>query len=119
MAKEGEREKKKKRNNGAMEERKNCYLYIKIDKWERKTREKSAKPPTPTRAIDALIGDEEQNEKQEKERNRMRGPNPITLGPSVVSYDIQVSHGEPILLIPDPQGGFYIYIYMFPCGPGK
>ena len=38
------------------------------------------KPFTPTRAIDALIGDEEQNgKKKEKKRNREQVPNPATL----------------------------------------
>ena len=33
------------------------------------------KPPTPTRAIDALIGDEEKNEKQKKKKEEARsGP---------------------------------------------
>ena len=45
-------------------------------------KEQRAKSPTPTRAIDALIGDDEQSEKQkeeEKERNRERIPNPASL----------------------------------------
>ena len=62
-----------------------------------------AKPPTPTRAIDALIGDEEQNEEQNKERT----PNPATLDHSVASYNPQGSWGEPILLIPIPRGTKY------------
>ena len=48
----------------------------------------SAKPPTSTRAIDALIGDGEQKgrrKKEENERNRERGPNPTTLNLSVAS----------------------------------
>ena len=59
------------------------------------------KPPAPTRAINALIGEEEQNEKQkkeQKERNRERAPNPAALDYSVASYDPQGSYGEPILL---------------------
>ena len=52
------------------------------------------KPPTPTRAVDALIGDEEQDEKQkkEKERNRERAPKPTIVDTSVTSYDPQRSH---------------------------
>ena len=52
------------------------------------------KPPIPSRAIDALIGDEEQ--KKEKQRNREWVLNPATLDQSVVSYDAQGSYGEPI-----------------------
>ena len=50
----------------------------------------SVKPPTPTRAIDVLILDEEKNGKQkkeEKERNRGRAPNRFTLDHLVTSYD--------------------------------
>ena len=40
-----------------------------------------AKPPTPNQAINALIGDEEQNEKRKKKKKETgRGPrNPATL----------------------------------------
>ena len=60
-----------------------------------------AKPPTSARAIDPLIGDKEQ-----KERNRVRAPNAATLDTSVPSYDPHGTHGEPILLtIPPAQLG--------------
>ena len=42
--------------------------------------------PTPSWAIDAFIGDEEQNGKQKKETEQV--PNPTTLDHSVTSYDI-------------------------------
>ena len=48
------------------------------------------KPPTPTGAINVLIGDEERKGKQtkkEKERNRERDPNPATLNHLIASYD--------------------------------
>ena len=58
---------------------------------EEKTREKSlerkgieaqrAKPPTPTRAIDELIGDEEQNEKTRKRNKQHADPQPSYRGP--------------------------------------
>ena len=51
------------------------------------------KPPIPPRAIDALIGDEEQNRKQKKKKNRKRGHNPATLDHSVVCYDPHGSYG--------------------------
>ena len=57
------------------------------------------KYPTPSRATDALIGDEEQNGKQKKlkkKRNRGRVPIPATLDHSVASYDAQKSYDEPI-----------------------
>ena len=63
------------------------------------------KTPTSTQAIDVFIRDEEHNEKQKK-KNRERAPNPVTLDPSVVFYDPQGSHGEPILLTnPQPTRG--------------
>ena len=68
-----------------------------------------------TQTIDALIGDEEKNikQKKEKERNREQVPNPATLDYSVASYDAQGSYGEPILFTspPRPTGGHYIYIW--------
>ena len=56
-------------------------------------------PLKPIPGIDARIGDEEQNGKQkkEKERNKERVPNPATQDHSVASYDAQGSYGEPIL----------------------
>ena len=55
------------------------------------------KLPAPSQAIDALIGDEEQNGNQEKERNRDRDHNSATLDHSVASYDPHGSYGGPIL----------------------
>ena len=57
------------------------------------------KPPTPTQLIDALIGDEEQNRKQERKRHNLG-----TLDHAVASYDPQGSYGELILLIPPITG---------------
>ena len=59
-----------------------------------------AKPSTPTQAIDAFIGDEEQNRKQkkeEKERNRERDPNPATLDHSVTSTTM--GGGDSVLVL--------------------
>ena len=66
--------------------------------------------PTPSWAIDALIGDEEQNGKREqKERNREQIPNPASLGHLVAFYDVQGSNGKPILSTPtQPTGGILI-----------
>ena len=64
-------------------------------------------------ATDELIGDEERNgnqKKEKKERNRERVPNPATLDNSVAFYDPYASYGGPILLIPPPRpkGGGYL-----------
>ena len=47
---------------------------------------------TPSRAIDALIGDEKQK-KEQKERNREEAPNLATLNHLVTSYDPHGSYG--------------------------
>ena len=55
--------------------------------------------PTPSRAIDAFIGNEEHNGEQKKEKKRKKqgpGPNPATLDHSVASYDPHLSYGTPI-----------------------
>ena len=65
------------------------------------------KTPTLTRAIYALIGEEEQ--KEEKERNKERDSNPVTLDHSVASYDLHESYGSLILNL-SPLAGGYIYI---------
>ena len=45
--------------------------------------------PTPSRATDVLIGDEEQNGKLKRtKRNRERVPNPVNLDHSVTSYNV-------------------------------
>ena len=52
-----------------------------------------------TRAINALIGDEEKNEKykkKEKERNRELDTTPVTLDHLATSYNPQGSYGESI-----------------------
>ena len=54
--------------------------------------------PTSIRAIDALIGDEEQNGKESKEKKKETA----TLDLSFASYDPQGSHVEPILLTAPP-----------------
>ena len=67
------------------------------NKWTRRAKEKGidvqrVKPLTPTRAIDALIGEEEQTgkiKKEQKERNMEPIYNPGVLGHSVASYDSQ------------------------------
>ena len=54
------------------------------------------KPKTPTQAIDAFIGDEEQNGKQKKETGNVgTGSQPSYL--SVACYDPHGSYGEPLL----------------------
>ena len=71
-----------------------------VKRWKKKGSRQRAKPCTPTSAIDALIGEEEQTggeRREKKERNRERVSNPPTLDPSVSSYDPQGSYGEPIL----------------------
>ena len=71
-----------------------------VKKWNKiRVEAQRAKPHTPTLAIDALIGEEEQTEKrrENKERNRERLSSPATLNPSVPSYDSQGLYGEPIL----------------------
>ena len=67
---------------------------------EKRYRRTEGGSPTPTRAIDTLIRDEEQTGKKEekqKERNRELASNPSSLDYSVVSYDPQGSYGGPIL----------------------
>ena len=59
---------------------------------------------TPTQAIDAFIGEEQE------ERNRELSSNPATLDHSVTSCDSQVSYGEPIFFYPQPTR---VYIYLF------
>ena len=53
-----------------------------------------AKPSTPTLAVDALIGEEEQNAKQEEEQKKQG------VGSSYASYDPHGSYGGPILKTP-------------------
>ena len=70
-------------------------------------------PPKPIPVIDARIGDEEQNGKQEgKRKNREWVPKPATQDHSVASYDAQRSYGEPILFTSPAHRG-YIYYYYF------
>ena len=65
--------------------------------------------PTSIPVNDALIGEEEQTGKKEREqRNRKQVSNSTTLDPSVASYDPQGSYGEPIFVIPPTQRGIYI-----------
>ena len=46
------------------------------------------KCPTQTQEMDTLLGNKKQiKTEEEKERNRVRVPNPPTLDPSVSSYD--------------------------------
>ena len=53
------------------------------------------KHPTPSREIDALIGEEEQNGKEKRTKR-----NPATLDHSVAFYDPQGSYWEPFLFTP-------------------
>ena len=70
-------------------------LLLLIIQREEKERNQGTerKHPTKSQANDALIGDEEQNGKQKrtKERNREWGPNPATMDYSAASYDAQGS----------------------------
>ena len=68
-----------------------------------------AKSPPPTKALYALIEDEE----QKKERNRERVPNPTTLDHLVVAYNLHGSYGWAILNSPHLQGRKYLFIYLF------
>ena len=63
------------------------------------------KHPTLSRATDALIGEEEQNRKQneKEERNKERVPSPATLDHLVTSYDAQGSYCERIPFNPPPR----------------
>ena len=65
---------------------------------ERERERERERPTTPTRAIDELIGEEEQSEnrkKEEVERNREWAFNSATLKNSKVSCDPQGSYGDP------------------------
>ena len=70
----------------------------KNEKTKERYESQRVRPRTPSRVIDALIGDEEQTGKKEREKRKKkeRHPNPATLEPSVASYDPQGSYGEPI-----------------------
>ena len=68
---------------------------------------KRANHPTPSQATDALIGDEEQNGKQEnkiKEKERIQ--NPTTLDHSVTPYDAQ-DHIVSLFFLPAPLTSRY------------
>ena len=92
---------------------KSCHLEVGAHQCQRKREERKTsgkkeerkgieaqrvKQPTPSRAIHALIGGEEQKGKRKrtKERKWEWLPNPATLDYSVTSYDAQGSYGEPI-----------------------
>ena len=65
------------------------------------TEAKRTKLLPPSRAIDALTGDDEQNrkpKKEKKERNGERAPNPATLDYLVASYDPYGLYGRAIVL---------------------
>ena len=69
------------------------------------------KHPTPSWAIDALIGVEGmmsimESRREQKERNMERVHNPATLDHLVTSFDMQGSYSEPILFA-QPTGGKY------------
>ena len=69
---------------------------------EKKIEAQRAKPRTPTPAMDALTGDEEQTggKEENKERKRERVSNPPMLDHSVASYNPQGSCSESILVTP-------------------
>ena len=81
----GAHQRQERREEGKMEERE-------------ESRHRGRKPRTPTPAIHALIGGEEQTGK--RERNGKRVSNPATLDSSVASYDPQGSYGKSILVKP-------------------
>ena len=58
-------------------------------------------PPTPSWAIDALIGNKEHYGKPKKEKAREQA-NSAILDHSVFSYDLHGLYGEPILTSPSP-----------------
>ena len=53
------------------------------------------KYPTPSQAIDALIGEEEQNGKQKRTKRKKQGagPHPATLDHSETFYDVKKGKG--------------------------
>ena len=69
-------------------------------KKKKRSKGQRAKPSTPTQAICALIGEEEQNGNQKKKKNKERGPNPAILDPLVASYNPHGPYGGPILKHP-------------------
>ena len=74
-----------------------------------------AKPRTPTPAVDALIGDEEQTGKKKKEQRKKQGMGlqPIYPGPfgRLLPYDPQGLYNKPILVTPpDHRENLNIYI---------
>ena len=66
---------------------------------EKSIEAQSGKLLTPTRVIDALIGEKErmQKRREKKVRNGERASYPTNLDNSVPSYDPQGSYGEPFL----------------------
>ena len=69
-------------------------------KKKKGSKRQRAKPLTSTHAIDALIRNEEQVEKQkkeEKEKNRERDTNPVTVDHFVTDYKPHGSYGDPVL----------------------
>ena len=74
---------------------------------------KRKKPPIPPRAINALIGDEEQKGKQNKEvkeRNRDRGLNPATLA-IWLSLTTRMNHSVGLFWNHLLHGDIYIYFF--------
>ena len=55
-----------------------------------------AKHPTASRAIDAIIGEEENEKQKNKKKEMEQVPNPATLDNSIASYYAQGSYGQPI-----------------------
>ena len=57
-----------------------------------------------------------ENRREQKEGNRERFPNPVTLDPSVASYDAHGSYDEPILFTPPAHRGDLITSRMILVG---
>ena len=48
-----------------------------------------------------------EKKKEQKERNSEWVFNPANLGQFVISYDLHVSYGEPLILLPPPKKKIY------------
>ena len=72
------------------------------------------------KVIVALIEDKKKNngkQKEEKERNKERAPNPATLDYSVASYEPHGSYGGPFMKAPTQGKYIYLFIKHYPLTP--